>query len=78
MILFMNTCNKIENDSCQGCSVPAILWRQIHPDNRDQIDSIAAGISKQYCPDESGGIDQPTKAVIYNHNAALITPSSIW
>lgn len=73
----MNTCNKIENGSCGRCTVPDILWRKIGPNNRAEIDTIAEEVSRQYCPDESEGIDAPTKAVVYNWNTVWITPKSI-
>lgn len=74
----MATCNRIENGSCRGCDVPAILWRAIKPGTREMIDTEAQRLSAKYCPTGSGGIDGPTKSTIYNYRVPEVKLDTIW
>ena len=55
-----------------------MLSARIAPETQGQVDSVAAKLSKIYCPKDSGGIDAATRATVYNYNALLISPKSIW
>jgi hypothetical protein len=59
-------CNRMnpEKGVCRGCNVTTILWAKSQ--KAQEVDAKAKQISEDYCPTESGGIDQTTRNTVYN------------
>lgn len=66
-------CNRQTNGYCDGCNVPSILVRKV--EYKDEVDKEAERISLIYCPENSGGIDYPTRGTIYNYRPERKTKS---